>query len=96
MVIVWGIITPTMVMPGSNTNHKVTSWEAKFSEPVSDYIGGQTTLGFRYLNYSDINNDLGIRGRNNNYINHGIGSDLRDGQCIPLPVILKLICKSLS
>jgi len=63
-----------------NTSHKVISWEAKFSELVSVYIGTQTTLGFRYLNYSDINNDLGIRGRNNNYIHHGIGSDLRDGQ----------------
>ncbi|MEE9328370.1 MAG: RHS repeat-associated core domain-containing protein [Cocleimonas sp.] len=63
-----------------NTSEKVISWDSKFTDPVTVYIGAQTTLGFRYIYYSSSNSDLGIRGANNNYIHHGLGTSIRDGQ----------------
>ena len=63
----------------NNKNHKTISWDNKFNEHFTVYIPVQTTLGFRYLYYTAINNDRGIH-TNPKYIHHGVGSNQRDGE----------------
>lgn len=64
----------------SNTSEKVLSWDMKFSEHITLHIGVETTLGTRYLKYTNSNSNLGIQGSNSNYIHHGLGANVINGE----------------
>ena len=62
-----------------NRDHKIISWDSKYNEALVVYIPVQTTLGFRYLYYTAVENNIGIHSVHPFYIHHGLGTNLKDG-----------------
>ena len=61
----------------NDTTYKVLEWSMSYNEPFVVYVPIHTKDGFRYLYYTSVDSDsLG----NSNYIHHGLGSDMTDGQ----------------
>ena len=69
------------ILGGSWKNKHETkiAWAHKFSENFIIYVSVQTLKGHRYLYYTPIDKDLGIRGSNKNYIHHGLGAYAKRG-----------------
>jgi len=63
----------------ANNKQTIIQWDAKFDDLVSYFIAVQTDLGFRYLNYTPRNNDLGVN-TTGNVIRFGIGYDRINGE----------------
>ena len=60
-----------------NSTQFVIEWSMKYSESFTIYIDVQTTEGHRYIYYTPSNyNGLG----EGQYVHHGLGSDVIDGQ----------------
>ena len=62
-----------------NTTEKVISWDMKFSEDFNILVTIESTLGQRYLVYSPISDNAGIKGSEGNYIHQGLGLDAKNG-----------------
>ncbi|MCK4442183.1 MAG: hypothetical protein KAU90_09245, partial [Sulfurovaceae bacterium] len=60
----------------NNRDHKAISWSMNYSENFSVYIAVKTINGVRYMNYERRDEN---RGKSDNYIKFGLGSNLSDG-----------------
>lgn len=60
-----------------NSSQFVVEWSMKYSEPFTVYIDVETTEGHRYIYYTPVDYD---NLKNGEYVHHGLGSDVIDGQ----------------
>ncbi len=59
-----------------NDRHPVIEWSMKYAEPFVVYIAVQTRDGFRYIYYTNDDDDfMGV----DEYVHHNLGSDANDG-----------------
>jgi len=61
----------------NDITHKNIEWSMSYAEPFTIYIQTQTTNGKRYLVYTPIDENRGLRGE---YIRFGVGSNIIDGK----------------
>ena len=61
----------------SNTRHSIIQWRMKYAEEFIVYVAVQTRDGFRYIYYTDDDNNFhaGL----DEYVHHNIGSSANDG-----------------
>jgi hypothetical protein len=60
-----------------NSSQFVVEWSMKYSEPFVVYTDVETTAGHRYIQYTPVDDDYLGSGE---YVRHGVGSDVIDGQ----------------